>query len=60
VDVALLYSRSLVVTVMDIGWFKFDIYDIISLYKKSDSEVSQPMILPSIFDDIIVNNVIYL
>jgi len=45
----------------------FEINDIISLYKKNDSERRQPvslgywsMILPSIFDDIIVNKVIYI
>jgi len=51
------------VTVMDVVEFEFN--DIISLYKKNDSErrwsISLcPMILVSIFDDIIVNKVIYI
>jgi len=42
---------------------KFGFNDIISFYKKNDSErkmVSQTKILPSIFDDIIVNNNLYI
>jgi len=45
------------VTVMDGVKFEFNV--IISCYKKTDSEHSQPMILLSIFDDIIVNKAIY-
>jgi len=41
------------------GCVKFEFNDIISFYKKNNSErrrsVSLPMILVSIFDDIIVN-----
>jgi len=50
------------ITVMD--GVKFEFNDIISLYYDYKrfwaKTISQPMILPSIFDDIIVNKVIYI
>jgi len=59
VGVTLLYSRLQVGHIMDGDKFEFN--DILSLYKKKimSETVSRPIILLSIFYNIIVNKVIY-